>query len=96
MLGQGGRQEKVKVCRRQRKETCGVTGKPATLKPAVENFRHSLQNSVSSTGGYGDVIHTSTRTHRWRDGEKQQRLVHIQTYTCRGFESHPGQLLFFS
>ena len=91
MLGQGGRQEKVKVCRRQRKET---TGKPATLKPAVENFRHSLQNSVSSTGGYGDVIHTSTHTYRGREGE-MQRLAHIQTYTCRGFESHPGQLLFF-
>ena len=70
MLGQGGRQEKVKVCRRQRKETCGVTGKPATLKPAVENFRHSLQNSVSSTGGYGDVIHTST--HAQREGEMER------------------------
>ena len=36
----------------------GVMYVPSTLKPAVEDLRHSPQHSIASRRWYGDVVHT--------------------------------------
>lgn len=37
----------------------GGIDSPATLEPAVEDFRYPPQHSIAAGGGNGDVVHTA-------------------------------------